>query len=296
MLLVLSVAFCFEALAGVVDFEDGVDGGSISSSIEGLEFSVTGGKQWVYGDFQTDRYNGPYPNGAYYAGGNFFAWLGPHQGVGEITFTLAQATYFTIGYSAQNSIVLEAYDDTGSLLDSQTGTVNLGTGQMDFLTVSADSIGYVRISEGTGFTNLWIIDEIDTDATIHCTEDEECDDGDLCNGQETCLDYTCIPADTLPCQDDSLFCNGEEFCNTDENKCDRTDPPCPEDGEFCNGVESCSEELDSCRNSGNPCLGGQTCNEILDECEDEEDDEEEPGADPDDLWPKGQVSGGCCGC
>ncbi len=294
-LIFMVALFALNAFAGVVDFEDGADGQTITSAIPGLEFTATGQEQWVYGDFSTGNYNGPYPTGAYFANGDFFAWMGPSQATGTITFTQAKATYVTIGYSGQHSVVLEAYDEFANLLDTQTGTVNLGTGQLDFITVNGESIAYVKILEGTGFNNLWIIDDLDTDATVNCTEDDQCDDGDFCNGKETCLDYNCVPAQVPPCLDDGIWCNGDEFCDSEENKCARTPQPCLDDGRFCNGEESCSEDLDKCMTSGNPCLGNQTCNEVLDECEEEE-DEPEPEPGEKDMWPEGQVSGGCCGC
>jgi len=44
--------------SGLIDFEDGVDGQSIQSSIPGLQFT-TRGYDWIYGDWRTGQYNGP---------------------------------------------------------------------------------------------------------------------------------------------------------------------------------------------------------------------------------------------
>lgn len=288
--------------AGVIDFESGSDGQSVQSTIQGMEFSTTGGKDWIYGDWRTGKYNGVHPDGSYFSNGNFFAWLGPDQDIGEITLTEARATYFTIGYSAQYLIEMEAYDSSMSLVDSQSGMPNLEAGQLDFLTLTGDAIAFVRIKEASGWGNYWVIDDIDTDAVIHCSLDIHCDDGDFCNGQEICVDYLCQPAEELPCLDDNTYCNGEEYCDQDAQECAHENIPCEDDELFCNGTESCDEQLDKCENSGDPCPSGQKCDEELDECvSDETDPEEEsptpnPGSDEDAVWPKGEVSGGCCGC
>ena len=283
-----------EADAGFIDFEEGTDGQPIASTIPGVDFSATGGQNWIYGDWRTGNYEGPYPDGAYYSNGNFFAWLGTGQGWGNIVFTQAHATYFTVGFSAAYNLVLEAYGPSMNLVDTQTGTPNLQTGQMDFITVNGDDIATVRVKEETEFGNYWIIDDVETDAITACTLDEHCDDGEFCNGAERCIDFECLPADSLPCGDDGLFCNGEEYCNTDTQQCDaRNAPDCSDDGLFCNGEESCDEEQDTCIHSGNPCLDDKVCDEETDECLDQEEDKDE---DEEQLWPKGQISGGCCGC
>ncbi|MCC6157561.1 MAG: hypothetical protein IT350_05865 [Deltaproteobacteria bacterium] len=163
-----------------------------------------------------------------------------------------------------------------------------------------------------------------------CQNDEECDNGLWCDGEEQCLNRECVslgnpcPIDdgifcngeeTLvcveetqecghsgdPCADDGNLCNGVESCNEEAGQCENTGDPCTDDGEYCNGDEFCDPTKVDCRHSGNPCDEDETCNEPTDECLAPGEDpglDKEPGGDKDEDagWPEGQVTGGCCGC
>lgn len=149
---------------GFIDFEDGVDGQPIQSSIAGLEFTTTQGYDWVYGDWRTGDYNGPYPSGAYYSNGNFFAWLGPNQGAGRIDFTETCATYLQVWVSSAYGLVADAYYSDGTLAGTASVPANLNTGLMERLRVDAppgDCFSYVILHD-TG--NYWLIDDLTTDA------------------------------------------------------------------------------------------------------------------------------------
>ena len=235
--LLILMALPGHARAAVIDFEDGTDGAAIASTIPGLEFTTTDGYDWVYGDWRTGNYNGPYPNGQYYSFGNFFAWLGENQGRGVITFTWAYATYVSIGYSSYSTLYLEAYDSSGTLLVTASGPENLDTGGMNLLRVEAPGMAYVIVHD-TG--NYWLIDHLDTDAIVECTQDSECDDGLYCTGTEACQDYHCVHATgDVVCADDGIFCNGTEFCSEEIQGCDHTGDPCA-------GDETCDEPTASC--------------------------------------------------
>ena len=145
------------------------------------------------------------------------------------------------------------------------------------------------------------------EATDQCNEiPDPCpDDNQYCNGVESCNeDSDSCDHSGDPCIDDGLYCNGDESCNEDTESCEHSGDPCVDDGLFCNGNEFCSEEIEGCDHSGNPCLEGQICNEDLDICEEEseptpepsDDDSPDPAPGGDEVWPEGQVSGGCCGC
>lgn len=156
------------------------------------------------------------------------------------------------------------------------------------------------------------------------------DDGLWCNGTITCDEEndSCIAGDA-PCQSDGVYCNGNEYCNEEDDACISSGDPCTDDGVYCNGTESCDEENETCTQSGDPCAeddlfcngseycieSGQTCGHTGDPCgssgkecsEDEEACMEQPADDDDtddpedpsgneDLWPEGEVTGGCCGC
>lgn len=155
------------------------------------------------------------------------------------------------------------------------------------------------------------------DETADCNETtNECghtgnpcaeDDGLFCNGGVTCSEplNTCLSSE-VPCQDDGEYCNGAESCNENNDECDTTGDPCEDDGIFCNGQESCVEENEKCVSSGNPCPEGQNCDETNKTCtsppepdDDDDNDDDESPADPEgeeDMWPEGDISGGCCGC
>ncbi len=142
----------------MMDFEDGVDGHVIASTIPGMQFITTAGYDWVYGDIRTGNYNVyPYGTGAYYCHGNFFAWLGVNQGWGRINFTGATTKSISILYSSYNNHHIEAYDASDNLIDSDQGPGNLWTNTMNSMTVSGDNIAYVLIhDEG----NYWLIDDL----------------------------------------------------------------------------------------------------------------------------------------
>ena len=262
--LVFAVAFAAApALGGFIDFEDGTDREPIASTIPGLEFTNTEGYDWVYGDWRTGNYNGPFPDGPdptksqYYSNGNFFGWMGTEQGTGVITFTAAYATTFSIGYSSGSTVYIEAYDEAGGLLGSDSGPKNLNTGRLDFLQVEAPGMAYIMIHDTN---NRWIVDDLDTDAVTECVEDIDCNDGLFCNGVEKCIDLICYDGES-PCEDDGKFCNGEELCDEDEREC---------------------------FHSGNPCEEDQYCDEKHDRCSDEPLDDEEEELDVQEL--------GGCGC
>lgn len=140
----------------LMDFEEGTDGAAIRSTIPGMKFTTTQGYDWIFGDWRTGYYNGPYPDGYYYSNGNLFAWLGVNQGLGRIDFT--DSSYKTVGisYSSYNPTFLEAYDSNDMLVISDTGPGNLNTGKLDKLSVTGD-ISYVLVHDSG---NYWLIDDL----------------------------------------------------------------------------------------------------------------------------------------
>lgn len=161
LLFVCLLSYPSTVFGGFIDFEGGTDGAVIASTIPGLEFTTTGGYDWVYGDWTTGSYNGPYPSGDYYSNGDFFAWLGPVQDSGRIDFTLGTATYLTLWTSTYSGLYLEAFDASDTLLDSVFVANNVGTGTMTALTVTAPGMAYVMVHD---FGNYWLIDDLSTDA------------------------------------------------------------------------------------------------------------------------------------
>ena len=151
--------------SGYIDFEDGVDGQPIRSTIPGLEFTTTDNQDWIYGDRRTGQYNGKYPDGNYSSNANFFAWLGPSQGDGIITFTEGGATYLSVGVSTASDVTLSGYRTDGSLIRRKQFTGgNLDTGFTNELridTAGNDKFAYAVVS---GEANYWLIDDLSTDA------------------------------------------------------------------------------------------------------------------------------------
>lgn len=263
------------------DFEDGIDHQPVVTSIEGLEF-VNTSTYWIYGDWRTGSWNGPYPDGTYYSEGNFFAILEGSGTMGTIQFTDTLADWVQVGYCSHEIITMFAYDENDNLLDSVDSIVNTSTGQLDYLRIDAEGIAYVTM---VASQNYWMIDNFEADAfDWECELNTDCDDGVFCNGKEYCEDHECKKSYSEACPSDGLFCNGTEACNESEKKCKATDiPKCTDDGYFCNGDEYCNEQTDSCSHAGNPCEELEVCNDATDSCDldlsDDDDDQEDDDSD-----------------
>jgi len=88
-----------------------------------------------------------------------------------------------------------------------------------------------------------------------CQTDADCDNGDFCDGNETCIDNACV-AGTAPCSSQS--------CDETTDTClgCQTNADC-DNGDFCDGDESCVNSV--CVNGLAPCVG-QSCDETADAC------------------------------
>ena len=133
-----------------------------------------------------------------------------------------------------------------------------------------------------------------------CGNQNDCTDGDFCNGIEQCISGFCQdgtptnPDDSIACtQDtcdpstgevtntnDNLLCTSPEVCNPTlfpgTSGCGEI-TPCTgqpngtacDDGNFCNGAETCQEEVCTVTNPINPCNDGIACTtNICDESRD----------------------------
>jgi hypothetical protein len=89
-----------------------------------------------------------------------------------------------------------------------------------------------------------------------CTIDADCDDQNVCNGIERCVDLACESGDPLICEDDGNPCM-EERCDPVDG-CYRVevDVPC-EDGNECTTGDNCSGG--QCQ-PGSPVLDATACN------------------------------------
>jgi hypothetical protein len=118
------------------------------------------------------------------------------------------------------------------------------------------------------------------DASGPCARPEDCDDGLVCNGRETCVGGRCVPGMPIACADDlectiDMCLEEERGCVSvpDSSRCPpgtRCDPTrgcvgggCTsafecDDGRFCNGVEECRDGI--CTPGSPPrCDDGVSC-------------------------------------
>ncbi len=141
-------------------------------------------------------------------------------------------------------------------------------------------------------------------SAVNCLSDDDCDDGDRCNGDARCASGTCLPGAPPDCPadqvcdpadgscvcaadaacDDGNPCNGAERC-LPNGSCTVGDPPqCPDgflcdpqvgtcrcqddsacdDGLFCNGAEACVDGV--CASAPSPCGTDQNCDEATGTC------------------------------
>ena len=161
--------------AWFLDFEWGLghDYEQVATDVPGLQFTTTGGYDWVYSDITTGLYNATsdlglvYGSGEYFMSGYVCTWLGPDADVGRIDFLNQDGSYFMTGYCSYSSFYVEAYDEFDNLIDIASGPANTlsqgGTG-LNYLTVSSDSnnIAYMLLHD-TG--NQWIADNMSGDAS-----------------------------------------------------------------------------------------------------------------------------------
>ncbi len=75
------------------------------------------------------------------------------------------------------------------------------------------------------------------DCPTPCEVDAQCNDGNACNGVETCYAGNCAPGTPVVCSDGNA-CNGTETCNPATGACQNAAPP------NCNDSNSCTQ--DSC--------------------------------------------------
>ncbi|MEM6786454.1 MAG: hypothetical protein AAF928_06965 [Myxococcota bacterium] len=112
--------------------------------------------------------------------------------------------------------------------------------------------------------------------TVNRANGTSCDDGQYCNGSDSCLSGNCSQHAGSPCAgvgDGDGDCS--EACNETNDSCTANDPngsSC-NDGAFCNGADTCLNGSCS-QHTGNPCgsVGdgdsdcSEACNETNDSC------------------------------
>jgi hypothetical protein len=100
-----------------------------------------------------------------------------------------------------------------------------------------------------------------------CTSPVECDDGNVCNGAETCNNGACAPG--APLCDDGDPCNGVEACDPGTGACTPGTPPVCDDGSVCT-FDTCLPTqgclfISTC-DDGNACNGIESCDPATGAC------------------------------
>jgi len=124
-------------------------------------------------------------------------------------------------------------------------------------------------NDGIGCT----VDSCDetNDVCVNTTQDSLCDDGQYCNGSETCDPLLGCLAGTAPICNDGVGCTVDS-CNETTDTCDNvpTNSLC-NDGQYCNGVETCNALLDCVAGPAPNCddnvgCTADACDEVNDTC------------------------------
>lgn len=92
-------------------------------------------------------------------------------------------------------------------------------------------------------------------APCGCTTDEQCQDGNICNGTEVCNRCVCMRTEPHVCESDGVFCT-QGICNPENGQCDYVPVH-----EWCSEGEICDVEQD--------CVGRPPC-QSNDECDSED--------------------------
>ena len=116
-----------------------------------------------------------------------------------------------------------------------------------------------------------------TDTCDNLPDDGACDDGQWCNGAETCDPVNDCQAGTAPDCNDGVGCTADS-CNETTDACDNLpDDGACDDGQWCNGAETCDPVSDCQAGTAPDCGDGvgctvDTCNEATDACDHAPDD------------------------
>ncbi|MCH8968210.1 MAG: S8 family serine peptidase, partial [Planctomycetes bacterium] len=145
-----------------------------------------------------------------------------------------------------------------ALLESCDATLS-GPDKFDIMV--ANVRGYFDNRDlGSGILNAKLaLDAAGCTAAPGCATDADCDDGNACNGAETCLDDTCVGGPPMDCDDGNVCtddsCDPATGCvNTDNtDPCESGDNFCVL-GDTCDGAGNCIEIDAACE--GGFCVGG----------------------------------------
>jgi len=162
--------------------------------------------------------------------------------------------YTTGTYQGGHAVLIVGYDDVNQcfIVKNSWGT---GWGESGYFRIAYSELSS-PIYFGSGTLTYF--------GYLPCSDDSECDDGDDCNGIETCDSGSCHAGEPVVC-DDGLYCNGIEFCVN--GVCTDTEDPCgdgfvcEEESDTCT-LESCGDgvcgDVENCDNCPADCISSST--------------------------------------
>jgi hypothetical protein len=102
------------------------------------------------------------------------------------------------------------------------------------------------------------------DLIVHTPDDGFCDDGEYCNGAETCDAINDCQPGTPPSLDDGVDCTIDTCDEVNDVIVHTPDDGFCDDGEYCNGAETC-DAINDCQPGADPCAP-LACDEVDDVC------------------------------
>jgi hypothetical protein len=180
-----------------------------------------------------------------------------HAGDQYVLTTPISATLWLTTGSSETDII-DAADANGTPTGTDLSVTNTGSpfncGALQAGTMGgAELVGGIpllQFPQGTGIPDTILslrLQPVPDNRTCRqaCQQDSDCDDGNACNGAETCTNGFCAPGTPMVCPGDP--CNGLGRCDAATGLCGHG-PPC-NDGNPCNGVEICTPLT-------GPCIAG----------------------------------------
>ena len=107
-------------------------------------------------------------------------------------------------------------------------------------------------------------DEIN-DVVVNAPDNGSCDNGQFCDGPETCDLLNDCQAGTPPVVDDGVGCTADSCDEVNDVVVNAPDDGSCDNGQFCDGAETC-DPINDCQSGSAPCQSGESCNEVFDIC------------------------------
>jgi hypothetical protein len=187
---------------------------------------------------------------------------------GTGTFSLCNAGS---NYDTVLSVHTGCPGSSSNELDCDDDFCGVGGSSQVSISVTAGVTYWVRVTGWNGSAGDFELTVSGPSCASGCSSDGDCDDGNFCNGSETCSGNVCQP-DTPPNCSDGNACTidscSNNACQNEEIDCDDGNV-CTQD--FCSAGEcvnnpftpccgnSTCEETEDCNNCSSDCIGGGGC-------------------------------------